>query len=195
MRFRAVVGASILLLSTSAAMAQDALQKSEIIFRVRSAEGNPTVCDLAFKLVYLDRTYRNGALAAIVGTLGWVAQNNIIGIIFKTFGFDFPRTDTLDATPFSIPHAFLIANGTPYSVNKMYRCEQPEGFCGYYLPPASVDIYVAAFAGKLAIAFNRESQGLDVSLPLDPRGHSSKAQEAASFRHCMSLTLGAKATK
>jgi hypothetical protein len=192
MRFRAAIGALILLLSTSAAFAQDTVQKSEVTLYVQSAGGQPHVCGIEYTILYLDRTYREGALAAIRGTLGWVAHHSgNVGIIFKVLGMDFPHADKHDMAPqvFPIPHAFLMADGKPHNVHDRLPCEpsQSTGFCGAYFLPASIEIYMAAFSGKLSIGFNREPQSLDVSLPLDAR--ESNPNEYPPFRACMTTIL------
>src|SRR3974390_1094258 len=55
--------------------AQDTVQHSENSFFVETSGSMPAVCGFNFNIIYRDRTYLNGRLAGVVGSLSW-AENN-----------------------------------------------------------------------------------------------------------------------
>jgi len=198
---RIIVAYTVLLLfaSLGVARAQDRIETSETDFYVQTAAGNPTICGLEFTLVYHDDTYRGGALAGVTGSLGWFENKGNIGLALKIVGSDFPNADKLDLTPkpFQVVQGSVAVDGKPVSPYSSISCEQPTSFCGMYWSPNSILIGTAlASMRPLAITFNRQAKGLDVSLPLDPRERvRSKPDEFRSFGTCMgTLADRAKAT-
>ena len=122
-------------------------------------------------LVYRDHTYQWGRLAGIRASLAWLEDKGNIGLLLKVTGTDFPNADKQDMTArlFRVDHAFVSVDGKVFVPENSGRCEEPAAFCGGYWFPASVVINSGLLPGKLAIGFNREPKGLDISLPLIQR--------------------------
>jgi hypothetical protein len=179
--------------------AQDKIETSDTDFFVQTAGGNPAICGLEFWLVYHDHTYGGGALAGVTGSLGWFEDKGNIGMGLKIVGRDFPNADKSDMTakPFKVVQGSVAVDSKPISPYGSVSCEEPANFCGTYWSPNSILIGTAlASMRPLAITFNREANGLDVSLPLDPRERTrTKPDEFRAFSACMStLAERAKAT-
>jgi hypothetical protein len=101
---------------------------------------------------------------------------------------DFPNADKQNTTKqlFRIDHAFVVVDGKVVKPDNSNRCEEPAPYCGWYWLPASAAISVALRQGKLAIGFNREPNGLDINLPLDPTdGIRTKPDEYQAFAKCI----------
>jgi hypothetical protein len=180
--------------------AQDTIQKSETTYYVQTSEGQSKVCGIKYVLLYRDWTYRAGAPATVTGTLGWIETQDQIGMIFKVLGIDFPDPSSLKMMPlkpreFKIPQAFLEVGGKRHFVRQTYPCENPEGFCGRYRWPESADLFKYISTGnKLNLSFSRESNGLDVTLPIDTRREAARNPgEVGAFTSCIqSLAASAK---
>ena len=99
MRICATTIICLILTAANPLQAQDRIENSETDFYVQTAGGNPTVCGLEFVVVYHDHTYRDGALAGVTGSLGWVEDKGNIGLMLKIVGADYPNADKLDLTP------------------------------------------------------------------------------------------------
>ncbi len=188
----------VTLAAVSPLRAQDRIETSETDFYVQTAGGNPTICGVDFYLVYRDHTYRGGAVAGVTGSLGWAEDKGNIVLMLKIVGSDFPNADKREWTPkpFKVVQGFIAVDGKPVPPYNSITCEQPTSFCGSYWLPNSVLIGTALVSGRLAVTFNREANGLDVSLPLDVRERvRTKPDEFQSFSTCMStLAERAKAT-
>lgn len=87
---------------------------------------------------------------------------------------------------FRVDHSFVAVDGKTISPAASSRCQEPAAFCGWYWRPASVVIGVAVPRGKLAIGFNREANGLDITLPIDPtESVRAKFDEYRALAACM----------
>jgi hypothetical protein len=142
-------------------------------------------CGFDEVLVYRDQTYLRGALAGIRASLVWGEDKGNIGLLLKVTGVDMPKADQHGdpkSKLFRIDHAFIAVDGTAVEPENSGRCEEPAAFCGSYWFPASA-IMASALAQKtLALGFNREADGLDVTLPLDPsEAIRSKPDEFHAF--------------
>jgi hypothetical protein len=178
--------------------AQEKIESTEISFYVQTSGGNLAVCGADAVLIYRDQTYRRGAVAGIRASLRWVEDKGNIGLLLKAAGVDFPNADKKDITPklFRVDHSFVAVDGKPFAPDNSSRCEEPAAFCGWYWLPASAVIAAALPPGKLAIGFNREANGLDISLPIDPADSvRSKPDEYRTFAACMSTLVDRAKTK
>ena len=178
--------------------AQEKIESSEISFYVQTSGGNPAVCGVDAVLIYRDQTYQRGALAGIRASLGWVENKGNIGLLLKVSGVDFPNADKQDMTPklSRVDQSFVAVDGKSFAPDNSSRCEEPAAFCGWYWLPASAVIAAALPPGKLAIGFNRETNGLDINLPIDPADSvRAKPDEYRTFAACMSTLVDRAKTK
>jgi hypothetical protein len=189
LRFNVSCAAVILTLASAHPLcAQEEIENSEMTFYVRTSGGVPAVCGFDFILVYRDNTYRQGALAGVRGSLEWLEGKGNVGLLLKISGLDFPNAAKQDMTaiPFYVAQGFVVVSGHPYAPLNSRRCEQPTALCASYQLPNSVLIQRALIAGNLAVGFNREAKGLDISLPLDPRdGIRGSPNEFRAYSACM----------
>jgi hypothetical protein len=165
---------------------QDTIQGAETSFYVQSSAGEPKGCGFEFTYVYRDRTYRQGALAGITGSLTWMEfSDGTIGAALKLVGSDFDAA--LTRTAFSIHQGFVIADGETLLPNQRVDCGQPAAFCGVYSLPNAVAIYKALVDGNgLVIGFSREAKGLDITLPVDARSTAAaKPNDFQSYNACI----------
>jgi hypothetical protein len=180
------------LLVTSSANAQDTIEKSETTFYVQTAGGDPQICGIEFALLYRDRTYQQGAVAAITGTVAWRGSPGNVGLILKINGADFPNAAKSDwsTRAFPVHQGFVVGRQTAYRVHKTYPCEEPNSFCGFYWLPTSLEILEYVYSGTLSLGFSREAGGLDVVLPLDTRATSAtNPQQHPDFMNCLVTIL------
>jgi hypothetical protein len=175
--------------SIGSAWAQDTIIQSQTAFYVQTSAGAPTVCGIEFSMMFTDRTYRHGAIAGLKGSVGWFESEGQVGVILKLGGFDFPN-----GSPqiFRIPNAFLSVRNKPIPLNNNFPCDgQPMGFCGTYWMSAPADLYQAAIANTHTISFQREQNGLDVSLSIDIQSAAmTKPEEYSNFSTCMVALAG-----
>ena len=169
MRAQIIYIAMLVLTIVNPLRAQEKIESSESSFFVQTAEGKIAICGFEFTFMYRDRTYQAGALAGVTGSLSWTEAKGNIGLMLKIIGADFPNASKLDMTPtpFSVVHGFVTVDGKAVAPHGSFPCEQPTGFCGVYQIPNSVLIGTALVSGDLAIAFNQQTNGLDISLPVD----------------------------
>ena len=154
-------------------------------------------CGFDEVFVYRDQTYLRGALAGIKASLMWGEDKGNIGLLVKVTGVDMPRSDQQGdpkSSLFRVDHAFIAVDGTAVQSDNSGRCKERRVFCGSYWFPASAIMASALTQKKLAIDFNREAHGLDLTLPLDPsEAIRSKPEEFHAFADCMTtLTERAK---
>ena len=159
---------------------------SDTDFFVQTSGGTPAICGFEFTLTYLDRLYRQGALASVTGSLNWVEVKGNLGLMFKIVGRDFPNVGKGDMTPepFPVVHGFIVIDGQPTSPSNTLGCEEPTAFCATYELPTSADIFEALTSRKIGIGFSRQANGLDVTLPLDVAGAAAKSDYQA-YSQCM----------
>ena len=128
-----ICAATLLALTVAGpAYAQDDVQKSETEFFVQTSGGDPEVCGLDYTIMYIDRTYRQGDLAGVRGSLSWMEGDGTIHAILIIKGFDFNATS--DPIPFSVFQGFVMIDGKsvlPDHVNNSCA-NQPTDFCGAY---------------------------------------------------------------
>ena len=183
-------------LTATALHAQEKIESSDTTFFVQTAGGEPMDCGFDEVLAYRDQTYLRGALAGIRGSLVWGEDKGNIGLLLKVTGVDMPKADQRGdpkSELFRIDHAFIAVDGTAVEPENSGRCEEPAAFCGSYWFPASAVMASALAQKKLALGFNREPHGLDVTLSLDPsEAIRSKPDEFHAFADCM-VTLAERA--
>ena len=178
--------------------AQEKIESSEISFYVQTSGGNPAVCGIDAVLIYRDQTYQRGALAGIRASLGWVENKGNIGLLLKVSGVDFPNADKQDMTPklSRVDQSFVAVDGKSFAPDNSSRCEETAAFCGWYWLPASAVIAAALPPGKLSIGFNRETNGLDINLPVEPADSVlANPDEYRTFAACMSTLVDRAKTK
>jgi hypothetical protein len=170
----------------SPALAQDTIMESQISFYVQTSAGQPTVCGIEFALLYRERTYRQGAFTGLKGTISWIEKEGEVGVVLKLGAFDLP-TGSHPPQIFRIPNALLSAGGKPIPLDNIFPCDgQPMALCGMYWMPASLYLYQAVIVNTLSINFQREQNGLDVSLSIDTQSAAlEKPQEYNDFSTCM----------
>jgi hypothetical protein len=180
------VATAFALLFSAPVYSQDAIVGAETGFYVQSSAGVPKGCGFEFTFVYRDRTYRQGALAGITGSLTWAEfSDGTIGAALKLVGSDFDAA--LTRTAFSVHQGFVVADGKTLIPTRRVDCEQPTAFCGAYSLPNAVAIYKALVEGNgLVIGFSREAKGLDVTLPVDARSTAAaKPNDFQSYNACI----------
>jgi hypothetical protein len=169
---------------------------NEASFYVQTAGGNQAICGFDDIIIYRDQTYKKGALAGIRTSLEWTESKGNIGLLLKVTGLDLGNPQR-DAKPklFRVDHAFIGIAGSVVQPGSSFRCEEPAAFCGSYSLPASARFGAALPQGTLAVGFNREPLGLDISFPLDSsEGIRSKPDDFRAFGDCMqNLVQRAKA--
>ena len=189
MRFNVRCAAVILTLASAHPLyAQEKIENSEMTFYVRTSGGVPAVCGFDFILVYRDKTYRQAALAGVRGSLEWLEDKGNVGLLLKMSGMDFPDGPKQDIppAPFYVARGFVAVDGKPYAPSNFRRCEQPAAFCAEYWLPTSVDAYTGLLSSKLAVGFNRQANGLDINLPIDPSGAVRANQyDFRAYGECM----------
>jgi hypothetical protein len=74
---------------SSSSYAQDAIQSSDTDFFVQTSGGTLVMCGFEFTIVYVDHTYRQGALEAVQGSLAWAEMRPGLGMSLKIVGNDF----------------------------------------------------------------------------------------------------------
>jgi len=195
---RALMTCIVAILTAIPVHAQEKLESSEASFFVQTSGGSPAVCGFDAILMYRDQTYRRGALAGIRTSLEWLEDKGNIGLLLKVSGVDFPNADKQDMTPklFRVDHSFVAVDGKPFAPANSNRCEEPAAFCGWYWLPDSAVISAALPPGKLTIGFNREANGLDIRLPIDPADSvRAKPDEFRTFATCMTTLADRAKTK
>jgi hypothetical protein len=185
------------LAAASPIYAQDAVQGSETGFYVRTSGGTPSICGFEFTIAYLDRTYLNGRLAGVTGSLNWQESEGSIGVILKVVGRDFPNPTQTAMRPFPVPNAFISVDGSPLAPDMTIACEDRTSFCGVYGMIRSVQVFKALLSKPVSVSFARQARGLDVTLPLDVRSAvQASTKDFENFNACMgSLVERAQAKK
>jgi len=196
---RALITCIVAVLTACPLHAQEKIESSEISFYVQTSGGNPAVCGVDAVLIYRDQTYQRGALAGVRASLEWLEDKGNIGLLLKVSGIDFPNADqsalekslqNMTAKLFRVDHSFVAVDGKTFSPANSSRCGEQAAFCGWYWRPASAAIGAALPQGKLAIGFNREANGLEISLPLDPNDSvRAKPDEFRAFGACMTTLV------
>ena len=174
--------------------AQDTVQHSENGFFVQTSGGAP-VCGFNFNIIYRDRTYLNGRLAGVVGSLSWAENNGNLGASLKILGTDLPDVTRRETAvkPVAIFRGFVSIDGKP--LHPSFACGAVDSFCGAYSVPTSVEIYSAIPLREITVSFAREANGLNITLPLDVVGGvRTSAKNFKDFNDCMGV-LAAKSGK
>jgi hypothetical protein len=168
------------------AFAQDTVQHSESGFYVLTSAGVPKGCGFEFSVMYRDRTYRQGGLAGVTGSLTWLEfSDGSVGAALKLAGIDYDVT-LARTTAFRVHNGFVIADRKTLLPTKTVGCDQPTAFCGVYSLANAAAIYGALGEKSLAIGFSREANGLDITLPLDPRSSiAAKPNDYQDYNACM----------
>ena len=150
--------------------AQDTVQHSENGFFVQTSGSMPAVCGFNFNIIYRDRTYLNGRLAGVVGSLSWAENNGNLGASLKILGTDLPDVTRRETAvkPVAVFRGFVSIDGKP--LHPSFACGAADSFCGVYSVPTSAEIYSAIPSREITVSFAREANGLDISLPLDVVG-------------------------
>ena len=175
--------------------AQDTVQHSENGFFVQTSGGAPAVCGFNFNIIYRDRTYLNGRLAGVVGSLSWAENNGNLGASLKILGTDLPDVTRRETAvkPVAIFRGFVSIDGKP--LHPSFACGAVDSFCGAYSVPTSVEIYSAIPLREITVSFAREANGLNITLPLDVVGGvRTSAKNFKDFNDCMGV-LAAKSGK
>lgn len=193
----AALTACATLATTSPLPAQDTVQQSETGFFVQTSGGVPALCGFEFMMLYLDRTYRDGRLAGVTGSLSWSESEGNLGLLLKLVGLDFSDAAKLDtsAKPFPVLQGFVAIDGKAQLPKTTFICEARTNFCGGYGLPTSAEIFSNLSSGKLSLGFAREANGLDITLPLNARdGVKASPNDFLAFTSCVDA-LVARAQK
>ncbi|PWT81155.1 MAG: hypothetical protein C5B58_10265 [Acidobacteria bacterium] len=179
--------------SVGATACADEVVETGTTFFVQTRGGQPAVCGLEYQIAFRDRTNRQGALAAIYGSLAWTsAPDNMMALILKVGGVDFDQQTQKPVAKFPVIRGFLAFDGKPVTPMLSDRCEDRVEFCGVYDPNTAVRTFVSLFprihratpSGDLSIGFLRQNSGLDVVLPLNVNPDSFASDEFKSFAPC-----------
>jgi hypothetical protein len=164
---RAAILAFLILGVTSGANAQE-VQKAGGSYFVQTVSGAPRLCGYEFTTVFLDKTYKQGALSAVAGSLVWADGKNGFALLLKVNGIDYPGAEKLDMTmqrfrPYS---AYLASANEPTMAAKPGGCEDPLSFCSVIDGDGAVQGLTQFLNGNLELVFNRIDGGLDIRLPV-----------------------------
>jgi hypothetical protein len=152
-----------LMLLAGAAHAQNKLLNSKISYFTQKAGGRIAMCGIEIRLLFVDDSYKQGAVAAVTGSASWVEDRGNVGVLLKVKAIDFDAAKRPHLS--QIASAFLAIKGLA-ATSAPFECENKLGFCGRYWLPASVFLYGALSTGNLSIGFNRQPGGFDLVFPI-----------------------------
>jgi hypothetical protein len=167
--------------------AQDTVQNSETDFYVQTSGGVPQMCGFEFTIFYNDRSYRQGALESVTGSLAWGETRGGLGLSLKIVGSDFVFSGaTPHPTPFSVLQGFVSVDGKSIRPARRFSCEQPTAFCAAYDIDDAATVYKAiVLKQSVTVGFSRQVNGLDITLPLDTAVTPAKSNQFTSYDDCM----------
>lgn len=139
---------------------------SEAEAREITAEGRLVACSLEFRVAFRDQVYKQGAIAAITGSINlWNTEENKLHSSFKLVGADITGP-TPSYFKVNAAHVFDASGKPHYSVP--IGCENDLNFCAGLRADAFLDVLAGiAERGAVRMAFNRSRGGMDVPVTLN----------------------------
>jgi hypothetical protein len=100
---------------------------------------------------------------------------------------DFPSPTS--PTPFKAASLYLTVDGQAVGL-KSYPCEDPRYSCGITRLPDSGSVYIGLSKTKVSVGFNRISDGLDYSIPVDiSQASRERSGQFEQFSQCIGTML------
>jgi hypothetical protein len=164
-----LINASILLMLCNHALAVDnsVYGTHWVKFQPTTVEGKLNGCSLTYLSVQADRVYKNGEPVIVNGGIWLSTTEKSIGLMLKVGLKDFGRSDS----KFERPHfAYLKGKDQNTAAATISSVPGDEGYSLFMYNianPAVQSVLSDLFGGQISIAFNRQSGGMDVVVPID----------------------------
>lgn len=136
-------------------------------------DGQITGCQYIFEAIARDWTYRKGQPLKVTGSIAIMGMGNNIGTTLKVVVNEIRSTDNfrLSFIPSPPSRAYLIDQSMRTNLHSLIKADKsdtPGGLFSVFSPSPTMEMILEIMESKaITIAFNQNSGGSDLQLPID----------------------------
>jgi hypothetical protein len=173
---------ALLIASLETATAQNTVFERNIEYFEETSSGRPIGCGIEFTLIFTDRSYSGGKVAAIDGSLTNFVNKGNLWTTFKLAGADFPNGPSRQHVSFPIYDASLDVDGKLFRATR-FNCQTADNYCSNIEITDGLRILTAIGDKGVTLRFNRAKGEFDYSFKLtnEPGANQNRQEYLDGF--------------